>query len=79
VGAMLSAAMLLRHSLELRAEARALEAAVASAIRDGAATPDVAPPGRAAATADEVGRAVRRHLEHALAPRAARETISIRW
>jgi 3-isopropylmalate dehydrogenase len=41
-GAILSAAMLLRHSLHLVAEAAALERAVAGALADGARTPDIA-------------------------------------
>jgi 3-isopropylmalate dehydrogenase len=41
-GAILSAAMLLRHSLHLVAEAAALERAVADALADGARTPDFA-------------------------------------
>ena len=41
-GAILSAAMLLRHSLHLPAEAAALERAVAGALADGARTPDIA-------------------------------------
>jgi len=41
-GAILSAALLLRHSLMLPSEARALEAAVACAISEGARTADIA-------------------------------------
>jgi len=41
-GAILSAAMLLHHSLHLVAEAAALERAVAGALADGARTPDIA-------------------------------------
>jgi 3-isopropylmalate dehydrogenase len=41
-GAILSAAMLLRHSLHLVAEAAALERAVAGALGDGARTADIA-------------------------------------
>jgi 3-isopropylmalate dehydrogenase len=44
VGAILSAAMLLRHSLGLEREARSVEAAVAQAIRDGARTADLGGP-----------------------------------
>ncbi|HSG59185.1 MAG TPA: 3-isopropylmalate dehydrogenase [Woeseiaceae bacterium] len=44
-GAIGSAAMLLRHSLGLTAEADAVEAAIRSAIQDGARTADIAPPG----------------------------------
>ena len=41
VGTILSAAMMLRHSLGRESEARAIEIAVAEAIRDGARTPDL--------------------------------------
>jgi 3-isopropylmalate dehydrogenase len=48
--AILSAAMLLRHSLRLNAEADAVEAAVDQAIAAGALTADLAPPGKAVTT-----------------------------
>jgi len=48
--AILSAAMLLRHSLRLDIEADALEQAVHRAISAGALTADLAPPGRAITT-----------------------------
>jgi 3-isopropylmalate dehydrogenase len=44
-GTILSAALLLRHSLRLEAEARAVEAAVEDALRQGARTADLAEPG----------------------------------
>lgn len=47
-GAILSAAMLLRHSLGLDAEARCIEKAVADAIDGGALTADLAPTGTTA-------------------------------
>ncbi|MBP6596154.1 MAG: 3-isopropylmalate dehydrogenase [Arenimonas sp.] len=46
----LSAAMLLRHSLGLEAEAQELEAAVSSALDDGFLTADLAAPGQAIST-----------------------------
>lgn len=49
-GAILSAAMLLRHSLGLEAEARCIEGAVADAIDNGALTADLAPAGTAIGT-----------------------------
>jgi 3-isopropylmalate dehydrogenase len=55
-GAIASAAMLLRHSLGLEAEARAIEAAVAGAIDAGVLTPDLG--GRASTS--EAGQAVLR-------------------
>jgi 3-isopropylmalate dehydrogenase len=50
-GAILSAAMLLRHSLGLDDEARCVEKAVAEAIDRGALTADLAPAGTAIDTA----------------------------
>ena len=46
-GTVLSAAMLLRHSLGLEAEAAAVEAAVEAAVAAGVRTADIAVPGRA--------------------------------
>ena len=46
----LSVALLLRHSLDLAAEAEAVERAVARAISDGVRTVDIAPAGHAATT-----------------------------
>jgi len=57
-GTILSAAMLLRHSLGLETEARSIESAVASALSDGVLTPDLARRGSAAATTREAGDAV---------------------
>jgi 3-isopropylmalate dehydrogenase len=54
----LSAALLLRHSLGLEAEAAAVEKAVEAAIDRGVLTQDVAPPGARAATTVEAGQAV---------------------
>jgi 3-isopropylmalate dehydrogenase len=61
IGAILSAAMLLRHSLGLETCARAIEAAVALAIEAGARTTDL---GGQLGTR-EMGAAVRARLEHA--------------
>jgi 3-isopropylmalate dehydrogenase len=55
--AILSVAMLLRHSLDLKQEAQAVERAVADAIDKGVRTADIAAPGKAVATA-EAGQAV---------------------
>ena len=57
-GAILSAAMLLRHSLGLEREAKAVETAVASALRQGIRTPDVAGAGPAAASTMDMAHAV---------------------
>jgi len=56
LGAILSAAMLLRHSLELEEEARVVEAAVEGALNDGARTTDLG--GDGALTTGEMGTAV---------------------
>jgi len=54
----LSVAMLLRHSLDLHAEAAAVEKAVSDAIDAGVLTGDVAASGSRAATTTEAGAAV---------------------
>jgi 3-isopropylmalate dehydrogenase len=54
----LSVGMLLHHSLGLEAEARAVEAAVASAVERGVLTADLAGAGQSAATTSEAGDAV---------------------
>lgn len=54
----LSVALLLRHSLGLEAEARAVEAAVWRTLEDGIVTGDIAAPGERSATTAEVGAAV---------------------
>jgi 3-isopropylmalate dehydrogenase len=56
LAAILSAALLLRHSLELEAEARAVEAAVSAVLDDGARTADLAvPAGPAPLTTRQMG------------------------
>jgi len=45
IGMILSAAMMLRYSLQLEEEAKAVEAAVEKALADGARTADIAPKG----------------------------------
>jgi 3-isopropylmalate dehydrogenase len=65
-GAILSAALLLRHSLRLQTEAAALEQAVADAISAGALTVDLASANRRALTTSEAGDAVLSRLpQHA--------------
>ena len=54
----LSAAMLLRHSLKLEEEARCLEAAVSKAIESGALTADLAAPGAESVTTRAAADAV---------------------
>jgi 3-isopropylmalate dehydrogenase len=57
-GAILSIALLLRHSFKLEEEARAIELAVHRAIDDGVRTPDIAAPSHRAASTTEAGNAV---------------------
>jgi 3-isopropylmalate dehydrogenase len=58
MGAILSAAMLLRHSLGLDREAAAVERAVDAALEAGEVTGDVAPAGARARSTREVGEGV---------------------
>jgi 3-isopropylmalate dehydrogenase len=62
-GAMLSVALLLRHSLRLTAEAAALEQAAYEALAAGAWTPDLTPPDRRACTTREAADAVLSRLQ----------------
>jgi 3-isopropylmalate dehydrogenase len=62
-GTILSVALLLRHSLDLGAEAAALEQAVAVALSDGARTPDIARAGTRALSTREAGDAVISRLQ----------------
>jgi 3-isopropylmalate dehydrogenase len=55
LAAILSAAMLLRHSLAMEDEARAVEAAVGSVLRAGHRTADLVAPGQSAATTQQMG------------------------
>ncbi|WNG18990.1 3-isopropylmalate dehydrogenase [Cystobacter fuscus] len=57
-GTLLSVAMLLRHSLGLEQEARAVESAVASSLETGVLTADLVPPGTRPVATQEAGRAV---------------------
>lgn len=58
LGTIASVAMLLRYSLGLEDEARAVETAVASVVRDGIVTADLARPGGRAYSTADVGAAV---------------------
>jgi len=62
IGTILSAAMLLRHSLGLEAEAIAVEAAVHEVIDEGARTADIAFGGAKVMSTREMGSAVRAKL-----------------
>ncbi len=65
IGAILSAALLLRYSLKLELEACTIEHAVAVTIADGVRTADLAPPGTTCeiASTARMGAAIRAHLE----------------
>ena len=58
IGTILSVALMLRHSLRLEAEARAVEAAVDAALEAGELTADAAPQGARAWSTEEVGAAI---------------------
>ena len=62
-GTILSAAMLLRHSLGLETEARAIEQAVITAIESGCRTADIALPGKAPVSTRDMGDAILRALD----------------
>src|ERR1700692_3979499 len=54
-GAILSAALLLRYSLKVETEARALEAAISDAVDSGVLPADLAPGGKSAVTTRAAG------------------------
>ncbi len=58
VGAVLSGALLLRHSLGLTREAAAVEEAVEAVIGEGLRTPDLAEPGSTVVGTREMGRRI---------------------
>lgn len=58
IGAILSAALLLRYSLKLEGEARAIETAVDSAIEAGFRTADIVPTGEKASSTREMADAI---------------------
>ncbi|HEY1725029.1 MAG TPA: 3-isopropylmalate dehydrogenase [Steroidobacteraceae bacterium] len=62
-GAILSVALLLRHSFKLEDEARAVELAVHRAIDDGVRTADIAAPNHRPASTQQAGAAVLAALE----------------
>ena len=63
LAAILSAAMLLRHSLDLEAEARAIEMAVGAVLEAGHRTADLAAPGEPTVTTSRMGDLVVAELE----------------
>ncbi len=62
VGTILSAAMLLRHSLGLEAEAQSIERAVEAALAEGARTRDLSPSAEKALSTSAMGDAIVKHL-----------------
>jgi 3-isopropylmalate dehydrogenase len=62
LAAILSAAMLLRHSLGLESEAAAIEQAVEQVVNEGKRTADIAGPEEQAISTGEMGMAVAQHL-----------------
>jgi 3-isopropylmalate dehydrogenase len=74
LGAILSAAMLLRYSFKLEAEAGCIESAVAGVLAAGHRTRDLAKPGQPTLSTSEVGQRVAeaiREQGHQATPRAA--------
>ena len=72
LGAILSAAMLLRHSLGMPDEARRVESAVGQVLDEGARTADLARPGQRPIGTREMGERVRRALERPAPARGGR-------
>lgn len=62
LAAILSAAMLLRHSLGLEREAEMIEQAVEQVVNEGKRTADIAGPGEQVVSTSEMGAAVAQHL-----------------
>jgi len=58
LGAILSAAMMLRYTFQLLKEAECIEAGVISALKGGFRTPDLAQPGQPPVTTEAMGRQV---------------------
>jgi 3-isopropylmalate dehydrogenase len=58
MGTILSVALMLKHSLGLEREARAVEAAVAAALDDGCVSADLALPGARRCATEEIGRTI---------------------
>ncbi|HEU4402129.1 MAG TPA: 3-isopropylmalate dehydrogenase [Candidatus Polarisedimenticolia bacterium] len=67
LAAILSAAMLLRHSLDLPDEAAHIEGAVARVLEEGARTADLARPGEPALSTRDMGERVRQALRRVAA------------
>lgn len=70
LGAILTVAMLLRHSFQLEAEASCVETAVSSVLSEGTRTADLAGKGQSAISTAEMGRKVVEAVRSAGTPRA---------
>ena len=71
IGAIASAAMLLRHALGLEMEAAAIEHAIETVLRSGLRTRDLAPAGEPAVGTREMATAIATSLERRTAASAA--------
>ncbi len=71
LGAILSAAMMLRHSFQLEAEARCIERAVSAVLSEGARTADLVRKGQAPISTAEMGRRVEEAITAQEAERTA--------
>jgi 3-isopropylmalate dehydrogenase len=71
IGAILSAAMLLRYGLGLREAADAVDRAVAAVLTAGGRTVDIAGPGEAVLTTAEIGERIARFVRYDLAVQLA--------
>jgi 3-isopropylmalate dehydrogenase len=63
VAALLSAALLLRHSLDLESEARCIEDAVAATLESGLRTADICPAGTSPCSTSELAGAVLKRMQ----------------
>jgi len=72
LGAILSAAMLLRHSFQLETEAAAIEVAVRDVLAAGHRTRDLAGKGRPSVSTKEMGKLVSSQIRHAVTQTSSR-------
>jgi len=71
LGAILSAALLLRHSFDLEKEATCIENAVSAVLNQGSRTADLAPAGRSSISTPEMGRRVVTAIKQSPSPTIA--------
>lgn len=74
LGAILSTAMLLRHSFQLETEAACIEAAVSTVLAAGHRTSDLVRPGQGALRTEEMGRKIVDAIERRTMPAGQRAT-----